>query len=340
MSEFVSVIVPCRNERGAIEKFLESVFAQTDVAGGFEVIVADGDSDDGTRDVLLRWATREPRLQVVDNPRRTVSPGLNIAIHAARGDVIVRMDVHSVYAPDYIAQCLAALAGTGASNVGGPALTRAVTTFQRANAAAYRSPFSVGGARFHDPRYEGYVDTVTYGCWRRQTLLDAGLFDEELVRNQDDELNLRIVRSGGRIWQTPLIRSWYYPRSSLSALFRQYYQYGYWKVRVIRKHRIPASWRHLVPVSVLLLSIALLVAGFLDLRAWKLLAALAALYTGLVLAVSVFEARRAGDWKVLPWLPLVFVAYHWSYALGFSRGLLDRFSRGQRPARSAIGLTR
>jgi hypothetical protein len=103
---------------------------------------------------------------------------------------------------------------------------------------------------------------------------------------------------------------------------------------------MPASWRHLVPVSVLLLSIALLVAGFLDLRAWKLLAVLATLYAGLVLAVSVFEARRAADWKVLPWLPLVFVVYHWSYALGFSRGFIDKFSRGQRPARSAVGLTR
>jgi succinoglycan biosynthesis protein ExoA len=337
---FVTIVVPCRNERGAIERFLESVFAQTDVSQDMEVIVADGASDDGTREVLQRWMSHEPRLRLVENPRKTVSTGLNLAIQASRGEVIVRMDVHTYYAPDYVAECIKALEQTDAANVGGPALTRAVTRFQRANAAAYRSPFSVGGARFHDPNYEGFVDTVTYGCWRRQTLLDAGLFDEEFVRNQDDELNLRLSRAGGKIWQTPRIRSWYFPRSSLGGLIRQYYQYGYWKVRVIEKHRIPASWRHLVPAGVLLLAAFLLLAGLIEPRAWFVLATFATLYLALVLFVSTFEARRCGDWCLLPWLTVIFPAYHWSYALGFARALFDRFARRGRPARSAVGLTR
>src|SRR5262249_25260654 len=122
----------------------------------------------------------------------------------------------------------------------------------RAIAAAFRSPFSAGGANSHDPRHEGPVDSVYLGCWRRDVFSRVGLFDEELVRNQDDEWNLRLIRSGGTIWQSPRIRSWYRPRASLAALFQQYRQYGYWKVRVIQKHRRPASPRHLVPVLFLL----------------------------------------------------------------------------------------
>src|SRR5262249_47183273 len=138
---------------------------------------------------------------------------------------------------------------TGADNVGGAMRTRASGFVQEAISLAFHSPFSVGGARFHNVEYQGYVDTVPYGCWRKSKLLDLGLFDEELVRNQDDELNLKIIRRGGKIWQSSLIQSWYQPRTSLWALFCQQAQYGYWKVRVIQKHKLPASWRHVVPAA-------------------------------------------------------------------------------------------
>jgi succinoglycan biosynthesis protein ExoA len=200
---------------------------------------------------------------VIDNPGRIVSTGLNSAIKAARGEIVVRMDAHTEYAPDYVQQCVAVLQETGADNVGGPARTRAETYLEKAVAAAYHSRFAVGGARFHDVNYEGWVDTVTYGCWRREAFDRFGYFDEELVRNQDDEHNLRIIRDGGKIWQSPKIRSWYRPRGSLSALFKQYMQYGYWKVRVIQKHKLPASWRHLVPGAfVLALLVLILLSAF------------------------------------------------------------------------------
>jgi glycosyltransferase involved in cell wall biosynthesis len=336
----LSVIVPCRNERAAIERFIAGVLAQEEVSGGIEVLVADGRSDDGTREILKELTQRESRLVLIDNPRRTVSPGLNLAIRQARAAVIARMDVHTEYAPDYLRSCLEALELSSAQNVGGPALTRAEGYFQRANAAAYGSAFAVGGARFHAAGFEGLVDTVPYGCWRKTTLEDLGYFDEALDRNQDDELNLRLIRRGGSIWQTPGIRSWYRPRSTATGLFRQYFQYGYWKVYVIRKHRTPASWRHLVPVAAVLMGILLLGAGLLMPAARVALAVCALAWLGLSLVAAAVACRRSSQWDLLPALPLVFAIYHVAYGLGFLRALLDHaFQRGP-PGAGLSDLTR
>jgi hypothetical protein len=190
----------------------------------------------------------------------------------------------------------------------------------RAIAAAYHSPFSTGGASFHNELYRGYVDTVTYGCWLKATLERLGFFDEALVRNQDDELNLRLVRSGGKIWQSPDIVSWYSPRGSLSSLFRQYFQYGFWKVAVIRKHRIPASWRHLVPGLFVIGNAMLLAAGFLYPRALAMWLATMAFYSLCCVIAAVLAAKRSG-WDLVAILPLVFVVYHVSYGLGFLFGV-------------------
>jgi glycosyltransferase involved in cell wall biosynthesis len=347
------------------------MLAQEEPEGGFEVIIADGMSEDGTREAIRRMEDRRwqmadgsqramvsgqwsvvsgPPVRVIDNPGKIVSTGLNAAIRAARGEIIIRMDAHTEYAPDYIRRCVETLRRTGADNVGGPARTRAETFLERAVAAAYHSPFSVGGARFHDIGYEGYVDTVTYGCWRREVFDRVGYFDEELVRNQDDEYNLRIVRGGGRIWQNPEIKSWYRPRASLGALFRQYMQYGYWKVRVIQKHKLPASWRHLVPGAFVLtlLSLFLLstfsfllsasgVSGlahfsfpwpvksflhFTGLLSTFCFLSVLLLYGVAVLMASVLTAAKS-EWKLLPVLPLVFGCYHFGYGWGFLRGVLD-----------------
>jgi hypothetical protein len=236
------------------------------------------------------------------------------------------MDAHTSYAPDYCRQCLAELERTGADNVGGPARTHAKGTRARAFAAAYHSPFSTG-ARFHDENYEGWIDTVPYGCWRKETLERLGLFDESLVRNQDDELNLRLIRAGGKIWQSPEIVSWYSPRATLTALFLQYFQYGFWKAAVVRKHRIPGSWRHLAPVvfvltHILLLAACIVTAGA-DAKDFALVSrlwlALVTAYAAANLAASVAAARKSG-WATLPYLPAVFTVYHFSWGLGFLAG--------------------
>jgi succinoglycan biosynthesis protein ExoA len=336
----VSVIVPCRNERDYIEEFIAGVLGQRDLEEDLEVLIADGCSDDGTRELVAAWSQRDSRVIMVDNPQRTTPYALNRAIERSSGEVIVRMDVHTEYAPDYIATCLATLIATGADNVGGPARTRARGYWQVANAIAYRSPFSVGGARFHDPTYEGPVDTVTYGCWPREVFQRVGLFDTELVRNQDDEFNLRLTRSGGRIWQNPSIKSWYFPRSSLISLFRQYQQYGYWKVRVIQKHRLPASWRHLVPVSfLLLLLLVALAAPFWQPAAWTLVCLLI-LYLLASIAAGYLACRGAAGMGYLMAMPLVFASYHFGYGSGFLHGLVDFLLLDGKRAASAESLTR
>ena len=342
----ISLVIACRNEHGRIEACLESALSQIAPEGGFEVIVADGMSDDGTRRIVQGIADKAnrnhadaagPIIRVVENPRRIVSNGLNAAIRAAHGEVIIRMDAHTDYASDYVVRCDEILRQTGADNVGGPARTKAAGYLQQAVAAAYHSSFSVGGARFHNPEYEGWVDTVTYGCWRKQVFERFGYFDEELVRNQDDEHNLRIIRGGGQIWQSPRIKSWYRPRASLGALFNQYKQYGYWKVRVIHKHKLPASWRHLVPgafvLTLLMLALASVFSAMLALIRQDAsrpvlqlplitLLLVAGIYLVTVLCASVHTSARS-QWKLLPTLPIVFVCYHFGYGCGFLRGVWD-----------------
>lgn len=325
----VSIVVACRNEIGHIRDLLDSIVQQEMGDTLWEAIVADGMSSDGTRAVLDEYCVRHPQIRVVDNPRRIVSTGLNHAIRAARGPIIMRMDAHTSYAPDYCRCCLETLERTGADNVGGPARTKASDVRARAVAAAYHSRFSTGGARFHDVSYQGWVDTVPYGCWRKATLERFGLFDETLVRNQDDELNLRLVRMGARIWQDPAIVAWYSPRARLSPLFRQYFQYGFWKVAVIRKHRLPGSWRHIVPVLFVLLHalviVSLVTALALAAPTWATASAIAGLvlvgtYGAATLSASVLTAQRSG-WTTLPYLPAAFAAYHFAYGLGFLFGL-------------------
>jgi succinoglycan biosynthesis protein ExoA len=325
----VSIVVACRNEIKHIAAFLDSILGQNMEGITWEAIFADGMSTDGTRQVLEQYCARHAELRVIANPARIVSNGLNAAIRASRGEIIMRMDAHTSYAPDYCRVSLETLERTGADNVGGPARTRAVGPQARAVAAAYHSRFSTGGARFHDVNYEGFADTVPYGCWRKTTLERIGMFDESLVRNQDDELNLRLIRSGGKIWQSPAIVSWYSPRPTLSGLFRQYFQYGFWKVAVLKKHRLPGSWRQLVPVMFVLANISLLICmGVAAVRGpqWFNVAAglwllFASTYGCACLLASLQSAARYG-WSTFPYLPVAFAAYHFSYGFGFFMGLL------------------
>ena len=197
---------------------------------------------------------------LVDNPGRIVSTGLNACIARAQGEVVARLDIHTQFAPDYLARCIDTLERSGADNVGGPWVAQGTGPMGEAIAAAFQCRWVVGGARSRDQGYEGAVDTVYLGCWRREAFARFGLFDEALVRNQDDEHNLRLRLGGGRIWQSGTIRSVYHPRGSLRHLYAQQQQYGYWRPFVVRKHGQPGSWRQLVPllfVTTLALSVLL-----------------------------------------------------------------------------------
>jgi glycosyltransferase involved in cell wall biosynthesis len=339
-SPLVTVVIPCRNEVKHIRQCVASLLQQSPVAGGFEIIIADGMSDDGTREVLHAMTREHPQVIVVDNPAKVTACGMNAGIRAARGEWIAILGAHNRYAPDYLERCLETARQTGADNIGGAMFCEGKHYMQRAIAAAHHSPFAVGNASWHNPHFEGPVDTVFGGFYKREVFDRIGLFDESLVRNQDDELNLRLVRAGGRIWHSPRIRSWYHPRSSLRALFNQYMQYGYWKVRVIQKHKLPASWRHLVPgafvltlLSLILLSTFsfLLSALTTDHRQLTtdlcrlssgLLALALAAYALALITASLITTAKAG-WALLPALPFVFPCYHFGYGWGFLRGVWD-----------------
>ncbi len=352
-TQTISVIVPCRNERDFIEPFCRSVAAQTVPDGwALEVLIADGLSDDGTRERLAAFCAQDTRFVMIDNPGRIVSCGLNRCIEQARGAFIVRLDVHTVYADDYIAQCLATWQRTGADNVGGPWKAQGAEgpqgTVQRAIAAAFQSRLVAGGALSRDLAYEGEVDTVYLGAWPRQTFDRFGGFDETLVRNQDDEHNLRIHKGGGRIWQSARIRSTYFPRASKVDVFRQYRQYGYWKPFVMTKHGQAAALRHLIPglfvgalmLLALLTLVGSLCVGPMPLSAFRTaliwvtllsaggLLALAVAYGVAVYAISFSIARQQGR-ELFRHLPDVIAAYHFGYGLGSLRGWWDAIVRGR-----------
>jgi len=325
----VSIVVACRNEIQHLAPFLESVLAQ-ELESSWEAIVADGLSDDGTWEALHEYAVANSRLRVIRNHGRIVSTGLNAAIRAARGDIIIRMDAHTIYAPSYCRQCVLELERTGADNVGGPIRTHAVGSRARAIEAAYQSRFSTGSGISRDVNYEGWVDVVVYGCWRKATVEQLGFFDETLVRNQDDELSFRLVRAGGRLWQSPSIVSFYSPRSSFSKLMRQHFQYGFWKVAVIQKHRQPASWRHFVPILFIALEILLIASlpicalvGAMQLARILAVASMITVagYSSLNLLASFNAAHRHG-WATFPWLPMAFATIHCGWGFGFLAGTL------------------
>jgi succinoglycan biosynthesis protein ExoA len=342
-AHLVSIIVPCRNERAYIEGFCASALRQRLAPGWqLQLVVADGQSDDGTRELLARVAALDPRLQWIDNPARIVSAGLNAALKLATGELIVRLDVHTEYADDYVAQCIAVIGETGADNVGGAwhAVPDAhAGPMQRAVAMAFQSRWVAGGALSRQLDYNGQVDTVYLGCWPCATFERFGNFDETLVRNQDDEHNLRIIKGGGRVWQSPRIQSVYRPRATLSQVFRQYLQYGYWKPFVAKKHGQPASARHTVPaVFVALLLATAVMAGF-GFTAWPILALLS-LYVLAVLAMTFGTALTSSTpLSVLVRIPLVIAAYHFGYGIGSILGAWDVLRRRDGRSRFA-SLTR
>jgi succinoglycan biosynthesis protein ExoA len=339
----VSIVIACRNENPRIRQLLGSLIHLDRSNLDLEAIVADGMSTDGTRQILEEFARANSWFAVIENRKQIASAGLNVAILRARGEFIVRMDGHTVYEPDYVVRCLAVVMATRASNVGGPQRSRAEGVWARAIHAGFHSPFATGGAHFRDDDYRGPADTVPYGCWRRDFLIGIGLFDETLARNQDDELNMRIRLAGGVVWQDPSIVSWYSPRSTLGGLFRQYLQFGFWRVAVLRKHPRAASWRQFVPGAAVLIGLVLVLLLAVGVpAATPVLLILAAVYMLMSLHFGVRSARREG-WDLLPVLPVTFAVYQGGYAAGFSIGLVYWGLCRERPRkvpRMFTGLTR
>ena len=317
----VTVVMPIRNEGRYVERSLGAVLAQDYPAHRLEVLVIDGMSEDGTRETVRRLLADRPNAFLLDNPCRVVTPALNIGVTKAQGEVIVLIGGHTVIPTDYIGRSIETLAQTGADCVGGILHTAGETETAQGIALAQSSTFGVGDASFRTGRRQpGEADTVAFGVYRRQVFARIGLFDEELVRNQDDEFNYRLRMAGGRIWLDPAIRSTYYARSTLRSLERQYFQYGLWKMRVFQKVPGSARLRHWIPPLFILAVVGGLPAAlFLPvLRPFYLGGLVCYLLANLVVSCSI--AAGAG-WQHLPRLPLAFATLHLAYGLGFWAGL-------------------
>jgi succinoglycan biosynthesis protein ExoA len=324
----VTVIMPIRNEANFIEQSLHAVLTQDYPHELLEVLISDGMSADGSRKIIARLAKAHSdiRVGVIDNPGRIVPTGLNLALARARGEVIVRVDGHTIVASDYVFECVAALQRSGADNVGGRMEAAGQNRFGEAVSLATSTAFGVGGGRFHHSKREEWVDTVYMGAWPRQVFERIGLFDEEQVRNQDEEFNYRLLECNGKILLSPNIKSRYYTRSTPRSLWRQYYQYGYWKVRVMQKHPGQMRPRQFVPphfVATLLMTLGL--APFTVAGRWGL-ALTVGCYSVANVAASAATARRV-DWRLLPLLTFTFVILHLSYGLGFLMGLIKFWNR-------------
>jgi len=323
---YVSVLMPVRNESVFIERSLTAVLSQDYPSDRMEVIVADGLSADNTRQIINQISAQYSNVQLIDNPRGIVATGLNAALRIAKGDVIIRVDGHTIINSDYVRECVSLLKESGADNVGGRMCAVSESRFGSAVAAATSSRFGVGGALFHYLEREEWVDTVYLGAWPRDIFRTVGTFDEEMVRNQDDEFNYRLRAAGGRILLSPRIRSSYFNRSTARSLWKQYFEYGFWKVRVFQKHPRQMQPRQFVPAFfILLLAHLVLTSPVIRGSRLMLLATCLAYLTG-NLTASTVAAARAG-WRLLPVISTSFMVIHFAYGCGFLAGLFRLWNR-------------
>jgi len=312
----VTIAMPAYNEERFIEACIASVQAQDYPAELIEILVADGRSTDATRDILARLAAADPRIKMIDNPERLQAAGLGHIVKQAMGDVIVRMDVHCEYAPDYVRKCVETLERTGADNVGGAQRAKAKSAFQRALCAVLGSPLGVGGAKYRSADAEGFVDTVFLGAFRRKVFETIGLWDPGAITNEDAELNQRILDNGGQIYLSRDIVVHYFPRDNFKALAKQYYKYGRGRARTLLKLGTFPTLRPLLPF--LMTTGAAALVGLPPL--WPLAPAAFATYA---LATGA-EAVRVGKTLGASAIPLVWAMFpvlHLSHGAGFAAGL-------------------
>jgi succinoglycan biosynthesis protein ExoA len=319
--------MPVRNEASFIERSVGSVLSQDYPPERMEILIADGISSDATRQIISGLQQQHGNIKIVDNPGKIVATGLNAALRQAKGEIIVRVDGHCEIAPNYIRRCVSHLVNDKVEAVGGPVETIGESYIARVIAAAMSSRFGVGGSAFRVATSETqFTDTVAFPAYTRAVIDRGGPFDEELVRNQDDEYNYRLRKLGVKILLASDVASRYYSRATLPRLGSQYFQYGYWKVRVMQKHPRQMRLRQFAPpLFVAALLVALLLLPILPAAAY-LLGFIAGAYSAAVIAAAILSAGKNG-WQLLPLLPIAFAILHLAYGSGFLIGLLRFWNR-------------
>ncbi len=323
----VSIVVPCYNEQATICLLLDAVYQQTFPRSEMEVLVVDGLSTDHTREEIARFQAIHSDLdiRVIDNPKRIIPAGLNRGIEASLGQYIVRLDAHSVPKPDYVERCIQALQAGCGENVGGVWEIRPgnQSWIGRSIAVAAAHPLGVGDARYRYSDRAEIVDTVPFGAFNRSLLDRIGMFDESLLTNEDYEFNTRIRQQGGKVWLDPAIRSVYFARSTLSDLAKQYWRYGFWKLRMLRRYPGSLRWRQALPpifvISLLVFALASLVFPMVSI----LLVLELAGYIGVLVLIGIWTALKSKDSSLAAGLPVSISVMHISWGAGFLWSLLQ-----------------
>ena len=307
----ISVVCPVYNEEDHIEQLLE-FFARA-LPHDKELIIVDGGSTDHTVDIVARWQQQFPSIRLMHNPSKYVPFALNLAISLAGGDTIVRLDAHTSYSPDYLEKIMDAFQRSGADIVGGPMRAGGDTPFQQAVSYATTTLFGIGNSSFHFEDYKGYCDSVYLGAWKNTVFTRIGTFDEEMLRNQDDEFHYRANTSGIKIYQDPAIRSLYFPRRTYRALFRQYFEYGLFKPPVLKKVQAGFRIRHIIPAG-FVTYLLLLPLGFF--YHWFFIFFLAYLAIDIV-----FTFKNSLPLAAKTHIFLIYPVLHLAYGLGCMAGL-------------------
>ena len=306
-STVISFVMPVRNEEAHLEKAFHSVFAQ-ELPKGYsaELVLAIAPSTDRTREIADRLAKESSSVQIVENPSGLTSAGLNLAITESKGEIVVRVDAHSELQPGYVLEAVRVLErDTSVGNVGGVMAAEGKTDFEKAVAWAYRSRYGLGGGKFHVGGEAGEVETVYLGVFRRSVLVEAGMFDESVVRGQDWELNQRIRAKGHKIWFTPLMQAKYRPRSNLLQLASQFYRTGMWRGKLSRKDFPKIALKYLAPPALVILTLF-----------WVPLWVYLFVVMGIVATAHDLQANSK------PWLLVVLPTMHYLWGIGFILGFL------------------
>ncbi|PIE03006.1 MAG: succinoglycan biosynthesis protein exoa [Acidobacteria bacterium] len=324
---FISVVIPVRNETAFIHRVLEAVLNQDYPNDCYEILVVDGQSDDGTqalvRDLINQrqeMGLQHPEISLFNNPKRIVPTAMNMGIKKSKGDIIARIDGHALIHPSYLMKSIEVMQETGADVVGGPIETIGSDSLSQTIAIAMSTPYGVGNSAFRTSRVSQFTDTVPFGTFKKQVLIDAGLFDERLIRHQDYELNYRIRRNGGRVFLSSDIKSSYYARSNLKKLTKQFFQYGLFKGRVLHIHPASLKLRHLVPPVFVSCELFGLVLSFFFTAAFNGFCLILLLYS-LFLAIATIHVQLKHKLNFMLF-PLIIALVHHSWGFGVLAGLL------------------
>jgi succinoglycan biosynthesis protein ExoA len=322
----VSVVIPVYNEEATIRLLLDAIYKQTYPRHEIQVVISDGMSTDSTRQVVHGFTQENPDLDVlvVDNPKRVIPSGLNRAIENAQGEIIVRLDAHSVPYPDYIEQCVNAIEAGSGDNVGGVWEIKPGTNSWQARsialAAAHR--LGVGDARYRVGGQAKAVETVPFGAFRKSLVEKIGWYNENLLTNEDYEFNVRIAKAGGKIWFNPAIRSIYFARSDFRSLARQYWRYGFWKGKMVQRNPETLRWRQILPpLFVCSLVFFFILSWFFPMARWIFLVEIG-LYFGILLLAGIQIATSLKDWRLFVGIPTAISTMHLSWGTSFVWSML------------------